>query len=276
MAGFLDFLAIRAAYDAGQTYHFEFLKDSAGAQANSTAGYWHSQWTVAGMPAAGANPASTPGVAYTNVAGSINFPDQGSSTKYLTWVSAITKLGILADSPMMVYDRLVGVGGMTLDSTGSKTVNSAALTRYTDGVGVIPCLEVTVAGTGAMTLSMDSYTDHLGNTGHAGPSVSTATATTAGQLIPLPVASGDLGVRAIATINISATTLTAGSAANLVLLKPVFCLAGARNKWNAASPVTDYAAFPRVYDGASLGIAFMGLASSDQIAARGDLVVIFD
>src|SRR5262245_17546525 len=84
------------------------------------AGVWHSLWRESGMPGAGADPSGTPGTQYDDTAGSVFFPDQASDRKHL--ISAFVSL--TQGGAVMIYDRLVAVSGLSVASTGNKTVSS--------------------------------------------------------------------------------------------------------------------------------------------------------
>lgn len=223
------------------------------------AGVWHSLARIAGLPAAMADPATTPGAAEDNFAGSLNWAAVTPETKHILTVQA---MGGVAGT-LMVYDRLCGVSAISLATTGSKTINSAALTRYTDGVGVQAWLEVTTATTvTAPAVTMNSYTDNDANTGQTGTALTfPAAATVLNSLIgPLPLASGDTGVRAVSTINVG-TAATAGIV-NFLLIKPLVYLPLSANLAGSIDLVRQLASLPRVYDTASLGLAWLATATT--------------
>jgi hypothetical protein len=125
---------------------WNFYKSTAQAPA---VGIWQTLWKGVGQPGAGSDPGGTPGTAYTSdasaaTAGSIWFPDRSTDERYITSVGAAAN----QSGTLMVYDRLAGVGGFTVHtSTGSKTINSAALDRYSGTAAVANqvWLEVTTA-----------------------------------------------------------------------------------------------------------------------------------
>src|SRR5947207_11918452 len=127
----------------GKQLDWDFYKLApANAQA---AGVWQRLWTAVGTPGPGADPASTPGSTYTNVAGSINWADTTTDLKFgVTFGAAANQ-----NCTLMLYDRLAGVSGLSTASTGAKTVNSSALPRYSGAAAaaVQAWLEVTTATT---------------------------------------------------------------------------------------------------------------------------------
>lgn len=135
--------------------------------------------------------------------------------KRISYVSACA----LVAGTLSVYDRLVesgGANGTTPVSPTATTTNlpTAALTRRTDGVGVQAWVDIwTAIGATARTLALNSYTNQAGTTGRVGA------ATTFGgtglnnqdRTIRMPLAPGDYGVRAVASLMLSASTATAGN-----------------------------------------------------------------
>jgi len=125
---------------------------------------------------------------------------------------------------LVLCDRLSHQGGLNATTTGPQTTNlpTAALTRYTDGVGVQVGLEIyTQIGSTASSATI-SYTNQDGTSGR------TSTATTfgatswrtGGRFVQIPLAAGDYGVRAVASVTLSITTGTAGNF-GVTLYKPL-------------------------------------------------------
>jgi len=249
MAGFATWTDLQAALDA-QTLLYRYFRKTWASPGNNQFG---SAWTVAGYPAAGANPAGTPGTSYSNDAGGICFPDTSPVRKFIVGCTYQQDLNNNAAAVMWLVDRLVGVSGISLASTGDKTVSSVALPRYTDGIGVLAFLEVTTATTvTAPVVSINSYTDQDGNTAQAGATITfPAAATPIGTCVgPFPLAAGDTGMKAVATVNV-ATAATVG-VANLILVKPLLCIgANPPGPFERLSPIP-FGDMPRVFDGAVL------------------------
>jgi hypothetical protein len=181
------------------------------------AGYEHSLWVCDGQPATGATP--TTAVVPTNAtAGSLQQSDPGGGRqKWLSALEAFTSQNVsstAATGTLTLYDRLLQIGGLSASNTGAQTVQSSgspALTRYTDGLGNEIWVEInTQIGTVATTITA-SYTNENGST-------HTTQAVTFGgtnfrektRLIRLPLAAGDKGVKAIASVTVLADTTTAG------------------------------------------------------------------
>lgn len=272
MAGFASRDALISAMTVdGKRFEWDYYKTGPALQA---AGNWGSLWYAAGNPGAGADPAGTPGAAYTGgaaLAGSIFFADTSAETKHLLILGGAATV----NCTLMLYDRLVGVGGLTVATTGNKTVNSAALTRYTDGIGVEAWVEVTTATTvTAPQMAMNTYTNELDQTTRVGGTlVWPAAATVARWMGKLPMQGADRGVKAIATINVS-TADTAG-VFNVLLIKPLAFIPLIANLWNERDCVTQIVSLPRAYDGACLAIAQLGTAAT-ATNIWGNLVYAYD
>jgi hypothetical protein len=127
-------------------------------------------------------------------------------------------------STIIIADRLSHQGGLSGTTTGAQTTNlpTAALTRYTDGVGVMLGITIyTAVGATATTITA-SYTNQAGTSGQTTPlTVFGGTGfNAANRMCLLPLASGDTGVRAVASVTITASTLTAGNF-GVTLFKPL-------------------------------------------------------
>jgi hypothetical protein len=277
MAGFATYQALKDALAAGQTASREFVKS--GTSTSSTSN-WISLWRVGTTPAAGADPAvgsGTPGAggtAYDSTAGGITLQNLSAKNKFLL-AANIRSSTATSDSTMWLMDRLVGVSGLAMSSTGDKNVGSIALTRYTSGVGVMAFLEITTAGTTtAPIVSLSSYTNQSGTTGRAGGTLTFPSTTTAANTLigPFPLAAGDTGIRSVETINV-ATAGGGSGVVNLILVHPLWLIAykdGVRSEDQFFQP---FAAAPRIYDGATLMIASTGQSSNQTY--EGALSFVF-
>lgn len=242
----------------GKFYDLDFFKTGTAMQG---AGVWHSFWKRVGMPAAGSDPATTPGTQYANTGGSINFPAQATDFKHLLTFGCVAT----QSCTVMLYDRLVGVSALSLTTTGAKTVNSSALTRYTGtgARGVQAWLEVTTATTTTQAVvNLNSYTNENGTTGQSGGNATfPAAATVVDTMIQLPVGGSDQGIRSVeAGLNVG--TAAAAGAVNLVLIKPLVTIPLIQNIWNERDLVLDLTSLPRLFDGASLGLAVLAQSAT--------------
>lgn len=265
MPGFTTYADLKAEIEAGKTFTYEFHKVST---APEVTGGWHSIWRVANRPAAGADPAGTPGAAYTDSAGSMFFPNVSTDQKYLISMGGVASQACT----LMLYDRLVGVGGISVASTGNKTINSAALPRYTDGVDVQVWLEVSTATTTtAPVVNLNSYTanDAVG-AGRTGGSITfPAAATNVDSLIgPMPLQVGDKGVKSV-EVGLNVGTAASAGVVSVILIKPLAYLNLFQHTWAELDYVLNMSVFPRVYDGASLALAmWAGTTSATTVMGQ--------
>lgn len=245
---FSKYTDVRDAINAGRVFtSYAYLSRN-----SSTAGLWD------GTPvyfASGDAPASTPGTAFSNKG--LNFPNT-TGTKHLISMEVMvnttggasgTGVGVV-----MLYDRLVGVGPILTTSTGVKTVNSAALPRYTSGEGVIAVLEQVAAINSGCTINLDSYTNAAGTTGQQGPSIVIANRTNGWSLPGVQV--GDRGCKSVESINVTAASVTTGSV-NVVLIKPLAMMTMAQFTTNRREHVLQLTSPAQIFDGASLELAVL-------------------
>jgi len=168
---------------------------------------------------------------------------------------------------LMVYDRLVAVSGIGTTTTGSKTISSTALPRYTSGTTVQAWLEFTTASATGSTLvaHLLSYTGDVNGAGQVGGSITAPAAIMKiGDMVgPMPLAAGDAGITAISTLNVDTANTTTGIV-NVVLLRPLAYLPIIGSQWNERDMVLQLAALERLYDGHTLGFQFLAGAASAQ------------
>jgi hypothetical protein len=173
-----------------------------------------SDWIEAGIPAAGTTPSTA--VAPTNAttgALTITAPSSGHLWGYVKRLRNPLVAGNTINSGFMIVDRLSHTGGLSGTVTTAQTVSTAALTRYTSGVGVWAAYEVyTAVGATATTITA-SYTNTVPTSGRTSLAVAFGGASRDGvrTVAPLSLESGDLGVTAVSTATLLATTGTAGN-----------------------------------------------------------------
>lgn len=127
----------------------------------------------------------------------------------------------------IVYDRLSHQGGISGTVTTEQTTNlpTAALTRYTSGVGVMAMLEIyATIGSTATTYSL-RYTNQAGVANRNSPlqTVGGSSDRGIGLSFFTPLQVGDTGVRSVEGITLSATTGTAGDM-GITLWRPLFSI----------------------------------------------------
>lgn len=182
------------------------------------AGAFHSTWTVAGQPGAGANVAS--GVAGTtlvgpNVPGQIPFPTTVVGKRvYLARMEAAQGGNVGA---VILCDRIWQNSGLSPTVATAQTVGSTTWDRDNvidgtfTGAGVSVAMEITTTMTnaGAVSGTTISYTNSAGVAGRTGALGNVPVTATAGTVIPMALQAGDFGVRSIQSI--THPTLTGGA-----------------------------------------------------------------
>jgi hypothetical protein len=262
MAGFTTYDQLKTSFSDAkiETFTYECL-GLTGYPANFTA--YVGTWYQNVRPIPGADPAGTPGTTYSNTSGGIIFANS-SEYKFLYDCSALSAQ--TAASSVQILDRLVGVGAIAINSTGNKTINSAALSRYTSGESVMVLLEIQTAGTTTSPIvSLSSYTNSAGDTTRAGATITfPANNYPKGGLVgPMPLQAGDTGVRSVETINVA--TAGGGSAAvNVILVKFISTIQmdGGRARWGDKLGPTPFTNLPRIYDGATLMLTTRNTSNS--------------
>lgn len=213
-----------------------------------------SWFPYAGFPAAGAYPNSTAaGGTYsqaTPVQGFLPHTDPGSGNSYLGRLEATMNF----PGQVMLCDRLWDNGGLSTTITTAQTVNSVAWPNRDAngaslGVGVMVGVEITVAtSTNAPTITL-SYTNSANTAGQTATNLDTTIASApVGSFYRMSLASGDLGVRSIQSVTLSATW-TAGTMV-LVAYRVLATLQIGASGWpDAVDPVTG--GFPQLFNGVS-------------------------
>ncbi len=197
-----------------------FLKNHA-----SEAGVWGSSWR--NSPDGG----SAPGAAAAPNSSTLGSLFSNPRLPRFTNANYISGLELAASSSdtcsVLIADRLSHSSGLSGTTTTAQTTNlpTAALTRYTDGVGVFIGVEIhTDIGTTGTTFTCE-YTNQAGTGGR------TTKATTiganakngAGHLTICPLQDGDTGVRSVQNFDLVASTTVAGDI-GITLFKPLMMI----------------------------------------------------
>ncbi len=180
----------------------------AGAAAAATVqGEFTSLWQYEGYPSHGAAPGAV-AIPTNATTGGMKQADPGGGRQ--KWLQSIVA-GASGIGTLILCDRLLHISGLSGTNTGAQTVGGT-LTRYTDGKGVEIWAEIyTQIGTTATTITAN-YTDDAGNTGQTSQAVviGGASRREAQRMIPISLASGDVGAQACASVTVLATTGTVG------------------------------------------------------------------
>lgn len=178
------------------------------ASAATVAGRMTSLWQYEGSPSHGAVPGAV-AVPNNTTDGGLKQTDPGGGRS--KWLLGATP-GASAPGTLIIYDRLLHIGGLSGTVTSAQTVGGT-LTRYTNGLGNQIWIEVYTQIGATSTTVTASYTDQDGNSGQTTPTnvIGNTGFREAQRLLPLTLAAGDYGVRACASVTLAATTGTAGN-----------------------------------------------------------------
>lgn len=231
---------------AGMQYPYEYIKVGS----TQTAGKPYVHFYAAGFPAAATAPSpGMSGAALTTYTGQIPFVNPASGhTRLGRFSCASGQAGIL-----MLCDRLWHNSGIDVTNTGAQTINSVAwpardTNGSTNGAEVFVGLEVsTVCGAATPTITA-SYTNSAGTAGRTSTTlVATTSSAPVGSFFPLGLQAGDVGVRSVQTITLSASWLS--GVVHLVAFRILAVLELAPASWQRRTTI-DYvtSGAVRLYD----------------------------
>lgn len=275
---------------AGKSWRADWNKITGGSA--YTAGRWYDLSSLAGTPIANA----WAGTALTftecdesagngtQIFGMRHGGNVSTDTKHAVNVSAVSGVATAVPSVLMLVDMEGYWPGISNNTTAAQTLSGTPSLRYTNGVGLrLYAVQTSVGGAGAQNIAV-SYTDQDGNTGNTLPVTVACTAsaivghishsgTAANNYGPfLPLASGDYGVRNVASVTMSAATT--GTFA-LVLCRPLLTLPLVTASVLAERDLLNQLpSLPRIYDGACLTwLYFAGAATAASTNLYGSLEV---
>jgi hypothetical protein len=183
------------------------------AVATSTAGRMRSLFYAAGNPGpAVASVAGVNGESLTAYAGQLPFINAGAGSEYLARFAAWCSSQV---GSLLLCDRLWHNSGLSVTSTSLQSITSPAFPARdrdgsTNGADIQIGLEVsTVMGAGTPTITL-GYTNSAGTAGRSAVSSAVGTTMAVGDFVPLPLQAGDVGVRAVESLTLSAT-MTSGA-----------------------------------------------------------------
>jgi hypothetical protein len=261
-----DLQAFKDSIEKGKPYFF--TKNSA----TSTTNKLMSMWTT--TPNGGAVP-TVPVTCNADTLGAL-FREPKITT--LTNAYFISQLELAcatnAYTSLLLIDRLSHQGGLSGTATAIQTTNlpTAALPRYTDGVGVMAALEIyTLIGTLAQTATV-SYTNEAGIAGRTSKAVviGAANDNAAGRFIPIPPQDDDIGIRSVESVTPSSSTATAGNY-GVTLFKPLMLIPNLANLAQAIqqrclnSFIGGYGCCPEILDNACL--QFLAITNTSSTGA---------
>jgi hypothetical protein len=219
---FSSLSALIAARTGGKGCDLIFQKTGV---ASSAIGGSMDLWIAAGQPAAGAAGSAAPGGRATTSAttGAMGFVNAVANANTSHFVSAWLTASVI-NNTLLLYDRLFDVA-KTMNSTATEAVTgtfsryqnaTATAADYIGGNFCFPMNPTTVLAATAHNWTVCQYTDQAGNTAQSFPSATGISACPVGQIDLavgqgswfMPLASGDVGVKALSQMQCSALVAT--------------------------------------------------------------------
>lgn len=183
-----------------------------------------------GAPFAGSTP-TTAAACSSSTSGAQTGGITGFLSSLATWIESVS-ISSSGRGSLIIYDRLSHQGGLDGTVTTQQTTNlpTAALTRYTSGVGVMAMVTIyTTIGTTATTYSL-SYTNQAGTAGRTSPlqTIGGTNDRAIGMSFFTPLQVGDTGIRSVEGFTLTGTTGTAGNM-GITLWKPLMAIPTVRS-----------------------------------------------
>lgn len=216
-----DFAAYTTALSASPVV--PFTQPSASVVAGRPNDSWLTMVPVGAFPTTAVVPTdATAGALPVGVGGS------GALSLIGARFNATTQTTTVGGGLWLICDRLSHQGGLSGTTTGAQTTNlpTAALTRYTSGEGVMMGLSIANAvGTTGTTVTV-SYTNTTPTSGRTSAAVAFGSTgfRESNRMILLPLQAGDTGVRAVASVTLAASTVSAAGNFGVVLFKPLYAI----------------------------------------------------
>lgn len=167
-----------------------------------------SLWQYDGIPSGGAVPPTTAAVPTNATAGSLQQATTANGNdRFITYFGAMASMA----GTVILGDRLLHISGLSGTSTSVQTVGGT-LTRYTgtESRGNEAWAEIyTQIGATARTLTVN-YTNQAGNSASSTLPLGGTGIREVQRMVKLPLASGDSGVRAVASVQFDNSTGTQG------------------------------------------------------------------
>ena len=202
---------------------FVFIDGRIGSSAATTpvAGRWTSLWRYNSTYRGSAATPTTVAAPTAATRGALPFTNPGGGRE--KWLVGFGACGAnsAAFGIVVLYDRLLHIGGLSGTDTGAQTVGGT-LTRNTSGDGNQIWVEInTIIGTSGTTITA-SYTNESGTSGRTTQAVAIGGTglREAERLISLPLADGDEGVQAVASVTLAGSTGTVGDF-GVVVARPI-------------------------------------------------------
>jgi hypothetical protein len=180
-------------------------------------GNYVSLWTAGGSPGAGAAQGTAAGAVPTSAtAGACVFTNPTSGNSYIA--KGFFASGVVG--ALILYDRLAHGSALSGTVTTAQTIGSPALTRPdANGTATEMFIEWYTATGATPTTATVSYTNQSGTAGQTSGTSTVPANAPAALMSPIPLAAGDTGVRAIASLTLLASTGTAGNFGYTIIRK---------------------------------------------------------
>ena len=254
-----DFAALKAALDSAVCVYW--TKSAVTTAASNL----ENAWTIA--PFAGATPTTSVALSRSSVGNLWQCPEPaGAFANALYPLQVETEAQPGSNAVILLADRLNHSGGLSgTVGASEQTTNlpTAALTRYTDGVGVMAALQwYTATGSTAVTATV-RYTNQAGTGSRTSQTLNLPASRAVDSISIIPLQTGDTGVRSVQGVTLSATTGSAGNF-GVTLFKPLAIIpliAGVRNYKNFFFT----ASMEEIHDDACLWAMVMPAGSSVPI-----------
>jgi hypothetical protein len=244
-------------------FHYKVPRVAGAAATVPIIGRAASLWTYDGTPASGAVP-TVGAIPDRSTTGALPFlVATGGRDTHLIGKT----LTPLVAGTYLLYDRLFHIGGLSGTSTSAQSVQgspaSPALTRNTGGAGNIAWYEIyTLIGATGTTLTMN-YTNQAGTSGQTSTiNIGATNFREVTRVQRIPLAAGDTGIRAINTVQNTATTGTVGNF-GITIAQPLAWLpVGAAGTGGWRDYTTGLPGIPVIDPNACLALMFIPAAAT--------------
>lgn len=282
------------ALDAGKTWESDFRTNGVNVSGN----YWifnpvtsGSKWPVAtsfpGTALACVNTSLSAGDG-TNTFGLKHGPNVSTDTKYLIDLSFHNNASGLQDSQWQLIDLVSYWPGINLTTlTAQNLTGTPTLTRWPNGNGLrLAFVQTAITGAADATGSVISYTNQAGTAGQTSPQFNLRQSVSLLNILmngangvancpgpSLALASGDFGVRNVASVTLGASMLS-GTAA-LILYKPIFLGGSAMASGSSASLPFSFTTLPKIPDDACLCLISQHKNSPNSQSFNGSIRTVW-
>lgn len=221
LGAFATLDALIAAVSGGKAQYLNFAKTGI---ASNAIGNSNELWTRGALPAAGSAGAAAPGGTATTNSTTGNWGWKNPANANTGHFMAAEVTASVINNSLMIIDQLFRVA-KTMNSTGTEAV-TGTFSRYQSGTGTasdyiggnfcFPANPTTVLAATAHNWTVCQYTDQDSNTGNSFPSATGVSACVVGGIDLaagagswfMPLASGDVGVKALTQMQCSAAVAT--------------------------------------------------------------------